>query len=66
MIYCDYNWELFDWGIMLDKEIDADKLSDNHNWGEGDYFKLIKRGDHMIMLKVDPLEKFLRDGVSNE
>ena len=66
MIYCDYHWELFDWGIMLDEEIDADKLSGNHNWVEGDYFKLIKRGDRMVMFKVDPLEKFLRDGVNNE
>ena len=66
MIYCDYLWELHNWGIRLDREIDADKLSSEHNWVEGDYFKLTKRGNHMVMLKVNPLEKFLTDGARNE
>jgi hypothetical protein len=66
MKYYDYSWDLHNWGIQLDEEINAEKLASNHNWHEGDYFKLIKRGNGMVMVKVDPLVKFLNDGVSNE
>jgi hypothetical protein len=62
MRYCDYSWNLHDWGIQLDEEIDAEKLAINHSWAEGDYFKLVKRNNTMIMVKVDPLVKFLDDG----
>jgi hypothetical protein len=62
MLYYDYSWHLHDWGIQLDEEIDAEKLANNHRWSEGDYFKLAKRGNHMLLIKVDPLEKFLQDG----
>lgn len=66
MKYYDYSWDLHNWGIQLDEEIDAEKLANNHNWYEGDYFKLTKRGNRMVMVKVDPLVKFLNDGGYNE
>jgi hypothetical protein len=63
MLYYDYAWHLHDWGIQLDEEIDAEKLAINHSWTEGDYFKLVKRDNRMLMVRVDPLVKFLDDGV---
>jgi len=62
MLYYDYTWDLHDWGIILDEEMNANKLASNHNWAEGDYFKLINRGNRMVMVKVDPMIKFLDDG----
>jgi hypothetical protein len=62
MLYLDYNWDLHDWGIILDEEMDADKLANNHNWTDGDFFKLTHRGSRMALVKVDPLVKFLNDG----
>ena len=62
MLYCDYSWDLHDHGIILDKELDASTLSINHKWAEGDYFKLIKHGDRMMLVRVNPPVKFLDDG----
>jgi hypothetical protein len=44
---------------MMDAELDPSKLG----WCEGDYFKLTYRNGHMVLVKVDPLEKFLDDGM---
>jgi hypothetical protein len=66
MQYCDYTWNLHDWGIQLDEEIDAEKLSANHNWSEGDYFKLTTNGNRMVMIKVDPVEAFAKGYAVNK
>jgi len=35
-------------------------------WRGGDYFKVVNHNGRVMLVKVDPLEKFLRDGVGNE
>lgn len=62
MKYYDYEWDLSPAGIVLDQELDTDKLG----WRGGDYFKLINVNGRGQLVKVDPLEKFLADGNINE
>jgi hypothetical protein len=60
MKYYDYEWDLSESRIMMDAELDPVKLG----WCEGDYFKLTYRNGHIILIKVDPLTKFLEDGTN--
>lgn len=61
MKYYDYEWDLSPNGILLDQELDIDKLG----WRSGDYFQVKNVNGRAMLVKVDPLEKFLRDGVDN-
>ena len=54
--YIDFDWEMDAMGIRLDTDLDIQKLG----WKENDYFKLIKVDDHLQLVKIDPLEKFVR------
>lgn len=55
MLYLDYDWDLNPDRIILDKELNIDKLG----WKGGDYFKLTNVNGRAMLLKVDPLEKFI-------
>lgn len=58
MLYVDYNWDLSPRGILLDEELNVDKLG----WEEGDYFRVEKINGRVRLVKVDQLVKFLKDG----
>jgi hypothetical protein len=62
MKYYDYEWDLEPNRILLDEELNVDALG----WQAGDYFKVVTVNGRALLVKVEPLEKFLRDGVSNE
>jgi hypothetical protein len=62
MKYFDYEWDLEPNRIVLDSELNIDKLG----WQSGDYFQVKNVNGRVMLIKVDPLEKFLRDGVDNE
>jgi hypothetical protein len=62
MRYYDYEWDLEPNRILLDAELNVDKLG----WRAGDYFQVKNVNGRAMLVKVDPLEKFLRDGVNNE
>ena len=62
MKYYDYEWDLEPNRILLDSELNIDKLK----WQHGDYFKVVNVDGRAMLVKIDPLEKFLRDGVDNE
>ena len=62
MRYYDYEWDLEPNRILLDAELNIDKLG----WRGGDYFKVTNVNGRVVLVKVDPLEKFLRDGADNE
>jgi len=61
MLYFDYSWDLSENRIILDEELNIDKLG----WRAGDLFKVVNVNGQAQMIKVDPLEKFVR-GYSNE
>jgi hypothetical protein len=58
MRHYDYDWDLSPEGIILDKDLDIDKLG----WRAGDYFKVTNINGKAMLIKVDPLVKFLKDG----
>jgi RecA-family ATPase len=61
MKYYDYDWDLEPHRILLDAELDIDKLE----WKHGDMFKVINIDGRVQLVKVDPIEKFLK-GYSND
>ena len=58
MKYYDYDWDLSPERIVLDQELDIDKLG----WKHGDLFKVINVNGQPQLVKLDPLEKFVREG----
>jgi hypothetical protein len=61
MLYVDYQWDLSENRIILDEELNIDRLG----WKAGDLFKVVNVNGRAQMIKVDALEKFTR-GYSNE
>jgi hypothetical protein len=58
MLYIDYSWNLEPNRIVLDEELDTDKLG----WRSGDLFKFVNVNGRQQLVKVDPLVRFLEDG----
>jgi hypothetical protein len=56
MLYLDFIWDLFHDKIVLDQEINIDKLG----WKNGDYFKLVNINGRAQLVKVDVLEAFIK------
>jgi hypothetical protein len=56
MLYFDYTWDLSDNGIVLDQELDAYKLG----WKEGDLFKFVDIDGKRQLVRLDPVEKFIK------
>lgn len=62
MLHFDYTWDLYSDRIILDDALNTDRLG----WKGGDFFKLVNHNGKAMLIKVDPLEKFLRDGQENK
>jgi hypothetical protein len=62
MKYYDYDWDLEPNRIVLDAELDVDKLG----WQAGDYFQVKNINGRAMLVKIDPLTKFLKDGEKHE
>ena len=58
MLYVDYSWDLEPNRILLDAELNVDKLG----WQAGDYFQVKNINGRAMLVKVDPLVKFIKDG----
>jgi len=58
MRYFDYDWDLEPTRILFDPELDIDKLG----WKGGDYFKVANINGRAMLVKVDALEKFIKEG----
>ena len=58
MKHFEYDWDLYPDRIILDEELNIDRLG----WKGGDYFKQVNVNGKAQLIKVDPLVKFLRDG----
>lgn len=61
MLYIDYSWDLSENRIILDEDLNIDRLG----WQSGDLFKVTNINGRAQLIKVDPLEKFTR-GYGNE
>jgi anaerobic selenocysteine-containing dehydrogenase len=62
MLYVDYTWDLEPNRILLDNELDIDRLG----WRNGDYFQVNNVNGRAMLVKIDPLAKFLKDGEKHE
>ena len=56
MKYMDYDWDINKDRIILDSELNVDKLG----WKCGDHFKLININGVVQLVKVDPVVKFVK------
>jgi len=56
MRHYDYEWDLEPEYIKFDKELDIDKLG----WKGGDIFKIINRNGQAMLVKLDPVEQFVK------
>jgi hypothetical protein len=54
MKYYDYEWDLEPNRILLDAELDIDKLG----WQGGDCFKLVNRNGRTMLVKLEAVEQF--------
>ena len=58
----DYTWDLYPTGILLDQELNTDRLG----WQHGDMFKFININGRQQLVKVDPVEAFAKGYKVNE
>jgi hypothetical protein len=56
MRFYDYEWDLYPSSIVFDRELDIEQLG----WEAGDVFRLVEEDGRMKLIKIDPLEKFIR------
>jgi len=56
MKHFDYDWDLRPDKIILDSELNTDKLGYKH----GDLFKFINIDGRQMLVKVEPIEAFVR------
>jgi hypothetical protein len=54
VLYVDYQWDLDPKRILLDEEINVDRLG----WKGGDLFKLVNENGRVMLVKVDPVVAF--------
>jgi len=52
----DYEWDLDPERILIDSELNTDKLGYRH----GDVFKFINIDGRQMLVKLDPVEQFVR------
>jgi len=56
MLHLDFTWDLHPWGIKFDEELNIDKLG----WKHGDMFKVTNVNGVAMLVKVDPVEAFIK------
>jgi hypothetical protein len=59
MRHYDYEWDLEPDRIILDKELNIDKLG----WKHGDCFKITNINGQAMLVKLDPVVKFIEEGL---
>lgn len=62
MLYMDYTWDLSPSGLLFDQELNVDQL----DWKSGDMFRLVTVNGRTQLVKVDPIETFIRGYAVNE
>ena len=56
MRYFDYEWDIEPGYIKFDPEINIDKLG----WRAGDCFKITNLNGRAMLVKMDPVEQFVK------
>ena len=61
MRHFDYEWDLGPGYIKFDPELNIDKLG----WRHGDCFKITNVDGRAMLVKLDPVVKFIEEGLRN-
>ena len=61
MRHFDYEWDLGPGYIKFDPELNIDKLG----WKHGDCFKVTNIDGRAMLVKLDPVVKFIEEGLRN-
>jgi RecA-family ATPase len=56
MKYLDFDWDISKDKIIIDREINTDKLE----WRAGDLFEVKNNNGQVELVKVDPVVKFFK------
>ena len=56
MRFYDYEWDLYPGSIVFDRELNIEKIGQE----VGDVFRLVEEDGQMKLIKIDPIEKFIR------
>ena len=56
MRHYDYTWDLEPQYIKFDPELNIDKLG----WRAGDCFKIVNLNGQAMLVKLDPVEQFIK------
>jgi hypothetical protein len=56
MRHYDYDWDLEPEYIKFDPELNIDKLG----WQAGDCFKIVNRDGQAMLVKLDPVDQFIK------
>ena len=56
MLHLDYNWDLSPNGIIFDEELNIDNLG----WKGGDCFRITNINGRAMLVKMDPVEQFVK------
>jgi hypothetical protein len=56
VLHFDYSWDLRPDRILLDEELNTDRLG----WRAGDVFKFVNVNGQQMLVKLDPVEQFAR------
>jgi hypothetical protein len=59
MRHFDYDWDLEPGYIKFDPELNIDKLG----WKHGDCFKITNVDGRAMLVKLDPVVKFIEEGL---
>jgi hypothetical protein len=59
MRHFDYEWDLYPDRIILDEELNIDRLG----WQHGDCFRVINVDGRAMLVKLDPVVKFIEEGL---
>lgn len=62
MLHLDYNWDLHPDKIILDEELNTDRLG----WKSGDLFKFVNINGQQQLVKLDKLVAFVEGHKVNE
>lgn len=57
MLHIDYNWDLRPDRIILDEELNIDRLG----WEGGDLFRLENHNGRAMLVKLNPLVKLIEE-----
>ena len=62
MRYYDYDWDLSPDRILLDPDLNIDKLG----WKHGDYFKVVNVNGQSMLQKVHPLVALVKSAEEDQ